>query len=257
MYSFGTGTLFAIPQTDRLGAAVSDPDALQFGSLQEVSGDISFDLKQLHGRKSFPLAVARGKGKAEFKAKNAGINARSLEFLFGAASSTGVRRSYVDQLVTVPAEAPYTINADGRVGVVYVSDLGVKYATSGLVLRRDASGFSGTTMRYSVGNGGVYTFGSGDAGKQVLISYECTETSTNILGPRYAVIDNPDMGLAHTFKVALQTYFKGKSLSFVLNACTSSKLSMQFKNDDFMIPEFEFSAFADDAGELGYWGISE
>ena len=39
--------------------------------------------------------------------------------------------------------------------------------------------------------------------------------------------------------------------------CIAAKLTMNFKNEDFMIPEFDFSAFADSAGNIFYWDLDE
>jgi hypothetical protein len=40
-----------------------------------------------------------------------------------------------------------------------------------------------------------------------------------------------------------------------LNNCVSSKLSLPFKNEDFAIQEFDFTALADSGGTIGTFGV--
>ncbi len=51
--AFGSGVLIATPS-----GANATP--VQFGTLQDVSIDISFSSKQLFGQYQFPIALARG-----------------------------------------------------------------------------------------------------------------------------------------------------------------------------------------------------
>ena len=60
---FGTGILYGIQTQDATGAAVANATPVQFGTLQDISGDISFEEKLLYGSYQFPIAVGRGKGK--------------------------------------------------------------------------------------------------------------------------------------------------------------------------------------------------
>ena len=46
-------------------------------------------------------------------------------------------------------------------------------------------------------------------------------------------------------------------MSLKLNACTSSKLSLQTKLEDFVIPELDFSCFADATGTVMTWSFAE
>ncbi|MBI3446188.1 MAG: hypothetical protein HY055_12715 [Magnetospirillum sp.] len=56
LYGFGAGDAFLVPNTG------NDLTPVRF-NLQDFQFDIKFDTKTLHGRKSFPLKVARGKGR--------------------------------------------------------------------------------------------------------------------------------------------------------------------------------------------------
>ena len=57
---FGTGILYGIPLTDAAGNAISNGTPVQFGQLQDIAIDLSFDEKMLYGASQFPIAVGRG-----------------------------------------------------------------------------------------------------------------------------------------------------------------------------------------------------
>ena len=59
-FQFGSGSLFATPIGGNQGA---NPTPIQFGTLQDVSLDVSFAMKELYGQNQFAEQVARGKGK--------------------------------------------------------------------------------------------------------------------------------------------------------------------------------------------------
>ena len=65
MLSFGAGKLISIPTNDYLGNAIANPTPVLLGTMQDVSVDISVDIKTLYGAKRFPVAVGQGKGKIE------------------------------------------------------------------------------------------------------------------------------------------------------------------------------------------------
>lgn len=252
MFMFGSGVLFATQTQDQSGAATPLATPVQFGTLQDVSGDISFEKKELYGAYQFPVAVARGKGKMEFKAKFASLSAAIVgDLLLGTGSSAGIKDVVTNFPAAVPASTPWTVTIAPPSTGTFVSDLGVIDVATGLPLKKVAS--APATGQYSVSALGVYTFASTDASKAVLISYEYTATGTS----KVVQITNQLMGTAPMFKAALDLSLNGKNATLVLNACTSNKLSLPFKNDDFAVPEFDFSAMADAAGNVGYIALSE
>ncbi len=250
--AFGTGILYGIQLQDATGTAVTNATPVQFGGLQDVSGDISFEEKLLYGASQFPIAVGRGKGKISLKAKMAQINGQILgDLFFGTGTANAIKDIYPNFAASIPAGTPWQITIVPPSSGTFVADLGVLDATTGLPMKKVASG--PTTGQYSVA-GAVYTFATADASKAVLVSYEYSATSTSA---KVIAISNQLMGYAPSFKAALDLSFGGKSFTLMLNNCVSSKFSLPFKNDDFMIPEFDFSAFADAANNIGYIATSE
>ncbi|GHH09366.1 hypothetical protein GCM10008023_05960 [Sphingomonas glacialis] len=248
---FGSGVLWGTPLTDAYGAAIANPTPVNFGVLQDVSVDISFDTKMLYGSNQFPVALGRGKGKISCKAKMGQINGRLLNSLFfGQTAVSGVLSDYQD-LTGAPIPAtPYSITPTIAGAGTWVADLGVKNAF-GVAMVCVAS--APATGQYMV-SAGVYTFAAADTGQTVFISYQYTATSTVA---QKGTIMNVAMGYAPTFRCDFVNNYNSKSLSLSLFCCLTSKLTLATKQDDFLIPELDFDAFADPLNRVGMWSTSE
>lgn len=246
MFQFGSGVLLA-QRTD-----ISNATPAQFALLQDVSFDFSFETKELYGQYQFPVAIGRGKGKIESKAKLARVSLLCFSSLyFGASLSAGEILTAYGETGTVPASSTYTVTVSNSAH--FVDDYGVVYAATGLPLARVASGPA--AGQYSV-SAGVYTFAAADASAAVLISY--TYSSTAATAQQFT-ISNQLMGTTPTFQAQLmgKDPNTGTPLNLKLYNCTSSKLSMATKLDDFMVPEMDFSAFANPAGNIGIMSVGD
>lgn len=248
MFIFGAGKLVAKQTQDANGAAIATPTPVRLGTMQEVQGDIKFDTKKLYGASQFPVAVGRGKGSLDFTAKTGEINGAVLGALvFGHTATTGQRGSVFDEAHSVPAVSTYTVTIAPPSSGTFVEDLGVVYASSGIALVRAATATAAGT--YSVNEStGVYTFHSGDASAALLFSYDYT-TSTG--SGQTFTLTNDLMGQSPFFSVRLQQSYQGKNFNLYLPQCTSSNLSLPFKNEDFSISDFKFEAMANAAGIVG------
>ncbi len=169
MFEFGAGTLWGFPVS---GNTAANPTPMKFGTLQDVSLDISGDVKQLYGQKQFPEAVARGKCKITGKSKFASINGKMLnDMFFGQTLPAGMIKTSLDEAATVPA-TPFTITVANA--AQFKQDWGVRYTVTGIPLTRVASG--PVQGQYSVNTStGVYTFAAADTAAQVQISYTFTQ----------------------------------------------------------------------------------
>lgn len=245
MITFGVGTLYGIPLTDSTGAAIANPTPVQFGVLQEVQGDISFDEKMLYGAYQMPVAFGRGKGKFTFKAKAADITAQAFGSLFFGSTPTAGIRSIVDNFATSVPATPYQITITPPSSGTFATDLNVRYASTGIALSRGAAAAAGV---YTVTAGGVYTFAAADTLANVLISYEYTAPSTTQFQVPFS---NQLMGYAPSFQAQLSLPYNGKQMAIKLNNCISSKLGMPFKNEDFSIQEFDWICIADAGNNIG------
>lgn len=250
-FAFGSGTLFGTPLTDAFGAAVANPTPIQFGKLQEVSLDISGDVKQLYGQQQFPIAVGRGKVKISGKAKVAQIfGAQFNSLFFGQTMANGILADVYDTTGAVIPGTPYQITPTVPSSGTWTADLGV-VNSNGVPLTRVASAPS--TGQYSVA-AGVYTFAAADTATTVFISYQYTATST---AAKKQTVMNVAMGYAPTFRCDLQEAYNGKLFALTLFSCVGVKLGIASKLDDFWIPEFDFEAFADASNQVMSWGLSE
>jgi len=327
-YGFGAGAVWGTPLTDAYGNAISNASPVLFGTLQEVSVDISGDNKELFGQFSFPDAVGRGKTKISGKAKFARLNGLLINSLFfGQTMTSSLLADNLDTTGTpIPAASPYFINPTAPNAGTWAHDLGVRdwngnpmvnvasapatgqYSVAGPVASAagaqasfatnvmtvtvaptdgtkfavgqviTAAGVTPGTTIVSLGTGiggtgtynlsttpgtiaaeavsasSVYQFAAADAGKTVFVSYQYTATSTTA---KTSIVQNLLMGSAPTFRIDLTDGFNGKGASLSLFSCMASKLTLATKLDDFMVPEFDFSAFANAAGQVLQWGTSE
>jgi hypothetical protein len=247
MIAFGVGKLIAVPTNDFLGAAVANPTPVVLGTMQDITLDLSVELKTLYGSRRYPIAVGQGKGKTELKAKYADIDGGVLGSLFlGKSGTTGIKAGVFDAISTIPA-TPFQITIAPPNSGTFVTDLGVTFVATGTQLTRVAS--APAAGQYSLNaTTGVYTFNTADTGKQVAISYEYSAAA----GGAFWNMTNELMGYTPSFTVLLQNEYDGKKLVVKLNRCVSGKLNVPLKNDDFAISDFEAEAFADSAGSLGY-----
>lgn len=248
MINFGTGKIVATPTNLADGSAIATPTPVILGTMQDVSLDLSVELKTLYGGKRYPLAVGQGKGKIEVKAKYAEIDGGILGSLFfGKESASGVKAAVFDTAATIPESLPYTVTVTAPNSGAFVADLGVVFASTGEQLTRVAA--SPATGQYTLSEAtGAYTFAAADKGKGILISYEYSVAS----GGRIWTISNEAMGYTPSFSLLLQNSFDGKKLVCKLNRAVSGKLNLPFKSDDFAVYDFDASAFADAAGNIGY-----
>jgi hypothetical protein len=231
MYSFGSGVL--------LGTRTDIPSAtpVNFGLVQDVTIEETATIKELTGQFQRPVAIARGTIKTTGKAKVARISGMAFANLFyGVTPAAGQLATSFAEAGTVAAASPFTYAVANA--ATFADDDGVVYATSGLPLTRVAS--APGAGQYSV-SAGVYTFNSADSGKAVLVTYTYTIRGT---GQKFTVT-NQLLGTTPTFQALFYRTFQGQAISLKLNNCTSSKLSFQAKLEDFTMPEFDFSCFAD------------
>lgn len=252
-YAFGSGNMYVTQLQDALGNAIANPTPYPLMTLQEGSIDLSSDSKELYGQNQFPVAVGRGKAKMTCKVKPARIFAGVWNALyFGQTINSGLFANYTDTVGTAIPTTPFTITATPPNAGTFVADLGVISAT-GMPMKRVASG--PTTGQYSVNVAtGVYTFASADAGTTVYINYQYTATVT---GASKQTVQNLPMGYAPTFKADLSVAYQGKIITFSFPKAISTKFSIGFKNEDFAVPEFDFSGFDDGTGNVLTWSTSE
>jgi hypothetical protein len=250
MYQFGAGVMYGTPLTDAFGNAITVSTPLQLGVTQDVSVDISGDLKMLHGQNQFPVAVGRGKGKITGKIKFGQWNGAVINSLFfGQTMTSGLTAIQNDTVGSVIPTTPFQITPTIPVSGTWSVDLGVINA-SGNPMTKVAS--APAVGQYSVA-AGVYTFAAADAAQTVFINFQYTATSTVA---KKSTILNVAMGAAPTFRCDFGNQYGGNGLNLSLFACISNKFTFSTKLDDFTIPEIDFEAFANSANQVGLWSTA-
>ncbi|WP_321914816.1 hypothetical protein [Paraburkholderia sp. J11-2] len=235
-WSFGAGRLYYRPPGGT---------PIKVATLQGVDIDISGSPKDLIGENQFPEATVRAGTKITGKVQSGRFDGRVISNLFFGASETA---GTIQQGLLVPVEnQPAQIGADGTVtpplgSATFDTDLGPTDPKTGWAFKRvDENPAEG---EYVVDiDTGEYTFDVASSGRSVLLSYIKSDAS---LGET-TTIANDLMGEAPTF--GLISY--DKKILIELYSCQFSKLSLQRKNEDFLIPNMEFGASADDVLGVG------
>lgn len=248
-YAFGTGTLIA-KRTD----TANTPPFL-FGVLHDISLDFDQKLESLVGQNKVAVALGDGELKIIGKAKFARLQMTLVNNLFiGQPSATGSLEMVSTGEGTTITSSPYTYTVANS-SLTPLEDFGVFYQATGIQLTPVASGPSTGQYTFNASTG-VYTFSSGDSGVAVYVYYTYTATSGSKL-----VYANPLMGTSPVFEVYFKTttanFGVAKDVTIKLNACKSSKLALGFSSQKFAIPEFDFQAMADAAGNVFTLSMSE
>lgn len=272
-YLFGAGVLWATPTQDAFGNAIANPSPVNFGALQDVSLDISFDTKMLYGSNQFPLDVGRGKGKISGKAKAAKINGLMWNsVVFGQTiASTGIADVFDTTGIAIPA-TPFQITVTTGAGTA--TNVQMPAQTGGLTSTDTFGKFlsirdsknnpmvqvpsAPATGQYSF-TGSTLTFAAADTGLTVFIDYQYTYTVVTSAAdvPRLSTVNNVLMGYAPVFAVDLYIPHSGKQLTLTIPQAISTKLSLATKLDDYTEPEFDFEGFADSLGRVIIYGTTE
>lgn len=249
LYTFGTGTLYGVR------GDIANATPVKFGALQEASVEFAASNKELYGQYQYPLAIARGKAKITGKAKFGQIQGHAFCDLFFGGSAAAGQTTLVDgEPQAVPAASPFTVQVANH--ATFVADLGVLYAATGLPLTLVAA--SPAAGQYAVTPGtGTYSFAAADAGAALLVSYQYTVSASG----QSFTLANPLLGVQPSFQIILETSYQSptglKKADLTLFNCVSSKLSLDAKQEDFTIPELDFEAFANAAGNVFTWSFSE
>jgi hypothetical protein len=163
---------------------------------------------------------------------------------------------------TVASGAPIVFGSAGVTvanAATFVDDLGVVNATTGAQMTRVVS--APTTGQYAV-NAGTYTFSSADAaaGVKVLPSYTYTQLTA---GSGFTYFKQ-QMGFRPTFKLVLgkmnftnNPNYKGIDTSLTLWSVGINKFSFDGKNEDWTVPESDWSASSDFLGRVFTWGSDQ
>lgn len=249
MRHFGSGVLWATPMQDAIGSAYANPTPFQFGILQDVGIDASFEEKLLYGTSSFPVDSGRGKGKIGLKAKFANINILPFTTaFFGQAAAKGLVVSVKDEAGQAAAAS---VTVAPPAGATYFANLGVRIDALGTPMIRVAT--APQPGEYTTDGNGKYNFNATDVGRTVFIDYQYMDSNQGQL----LTVRNLPMGLTPTIRLDFSMKRNGKVLTMSFPNVSSSKLAMSSKQEDFMIPELDMTALADETGVVWKWSASE
>lgn len=152
MFEFGSGTVWMTPVGGNLPV---NPTPIEIGTLQDVSIDISFDLKMLYGMNQFPEAIARGKGKITGKAKFGRFNSDLINQMFFAQTrSAGTEAAQKDEPHTLDGDPVGAITA----AVIHSGSAGTGFSVGDKLAVTGGGGTGGILTVATVSTGAIATF---------------------------------------------------------------------------------------------------
>ena len=247
-YNFGVGYVYG-KRTD-----VSNTQVAFFGTTQEWELNIDQKLVNLMGQYKDPVDVAPSERTVTGKVKFARLQMSMWgNLLFGITptSSSGIDMVVGETKTTTTTT--YTVAS----AAAFSGDLGVYYAASGIALTPVAS--APTAGQYVAGAAGVgtYTLNASDSAASLLqFSYMKTATDQLSVTVTQALMGSgPVVELDFSNPYAVQG--TTKKLNIQILSARISKSPLQFKNANYMIPDMEFTAFLNSAGNLMNWSMTE
>lgn len=111
---------------------------------------------------------------------------------------------------------------------------------------------NGTATDSKAGTGITIQFADVDEGKAIQYQFDYTSSKGKTIE-----VKNSLMGTAPVFRVEFYSALDGIPLVVELPRVTSEKLTLDFKNEDFVIPDFSFSAFADSSDVVAHIYLDE
>lgn len=247
-FVFGPGQMNAVltQYTDGTSPSVGTPVRLDVN--QDLTLDFETTIKPLYGEQIYPVALGLAAGKVSGKIKVGALSSSMLnQAMFGinGAVTTGQLLLVDAEAHTIPA-TPYQVTVTHVTGWI---DWGVRYSSTGLPLFRVASG--PTTGQYSAA-AGVYTFAAADTTLGVLIDYEYTVVTGNTV-----LVSNQPQGLVGIWSFRYQGVYGGRNVGLYLPNAVSNKFDWNAKEQDWAMPELDFEAFANPAGQVAYLYLND
>lgn len=240
---FGPGSLY-LTRTD-----VANSTPINVGYAQEFSLDEAATVKDLFGQNKYALVAAVAEIKLTGKIKAAMISGIAHNNAFrGGTFVTGQVQSVLAESGTVPT-TPYQITVAG--GGTFEADLGVVRQSDLSPYTKVAFGGTPTTGQYTVNVAtGVYLFAAADTTNTVYISYTKTVAGSG----QKITLANQAIGVNPTFQIDYSTSLvvagTARPCFIRVFSCIATKLNQNFKLTDFMMPEIDFTAYQNSAGNL-------
>ena len=241
---FGAGRFFGINN-------VTNPTPMRPYLVQDQSVTFKRDVKDIYGENQLAADVASGTlgvtGKVTFGTSNARLFA---DLLFADAGGIGQINESDGELGVVAGTTPYIVTVANS--ATWTVDLGVIAVATGARYARVASGAEIAGASYSVA-AGVYTFASGDEGKQMKISYLYGVAGTG----ETVTLTNQKQGKVGNFTSVMVFPWGTEQDVLTLNSCLLSDTEISSKMADYAKPTLGFSAACDTTDTLGTFSFAE
>jgi hypothetical protein len=241
-FVFGPGEVFGELLAFVDGTAPTVVQPFRFDIDQDLTIDFATTPKELWGQSIYPVAVGLGEGKVTGKIRQGRMTTTMMEaMLVGQVNqpSTGIQLTYPQGFKTTIPATPYQVTITPPGSGTFVRDWGVRYtATGGRLTKVSGAVVAG---QYSI-SGAVYTFAAADTLLGIVIDYEYSLTTGNTIA--YSNSLQGQIPLSH---LRYQGSYGGRYIGVDLPQVVGNKMMITTKQKDWVIPEFDFVAYANSA----------
>ena len=220
---FGPGVVI-LTRTD-----IANGTPLNAGYANEFSFEESATSKELYGQFRYPLDVGVGGVKVTGKLKNAVLSPGALNLFNGNTFTAGGEEVILSEAHSISTGTTTAIVSNSS---SLTLDLGVFNASTGIPYTKVAS--SPAAGQYSEG-AGTYTFSTPGSTTALALSYAYSQSTVG----QVAVTANQNVGINPTFQMDYWTTRNGNPYYIRFYKGQVIKRSMQFKFEDFMMPELD------------------
>lgn len=224
-------------------------NAYAAGQLQDVTLEISSEIKKVMGDKKTAILTAEVGRSYKLKAKAAQLQTALVSAVLGGVAAAGSKWiATVAKTFAASAATIATTDVGSPAGWAFVADLGVTYQANGQPLKYNAGSLAASGEYHNTL--GAYTSGSGEATLAAFITFIYSQTAGETV-----TADNEAIGLSNYFSVYLYeqtTQADGtvRKVGFYFPAVTLPNLSLGFKNTDFMAQDLDLEVHADATGKI-------
>lgn len=215
--------------------------------LQQASIDLKASTKDLFGQNIFPVATGRSQIKVTGKLKFADYQPRLIRDFIAPPNSSLMAAGQTliaNAENKAAASSPVVVS---NAGATFGIDLGVVYATTGIPLT--AVSGAPAAGQYNATLSGSYTLNAADLSLTGGLNFSYTYTAT---GGDTITLSNQSAGAANTFQTVIGSSYNGLQTNFQLYSCIPTGLKLyDAKLGDFTMPELDFDAVVNAAGNLG------
>ena len=221
-------------------------NAYPCGVLQDVSLDMTSDVKELMGSNKVAFLTAEVGRKYKLTAKFAQFNSALVGAVMGGTVASGAK--YVATVTKTCSSQTFTV-VTGDVGTpagwAFVNDLGLQYSVTGQPLKYNSATLAAGEYKNTAA---AYTLHTSDATAVCNVSFIYSATPGETTSVSNSAIGLSTYFSVYLFQATTQADSTVRKIGWYFPAVLLPSLKMDFKNTDFAVQSIDLNVFANSAG---------